>query len=109
MCHKILIENQIEPISIPGPSSIISALTLSSLDTSNFLYLGFLPKNPQKIEKILDKKLYLGIPIVILASSRELIRLLDILDTNYKQTFLSISKEISIFLILMIWSNFVVI
>jgi len=92
---KILIENQIEPISIPGPSSIISALTLSSLDISNFLYLGFLPKNPQKIEKILDKKLYLGIPIVILASSRELIRLLDILDTNYKQTFLSISKEIS--------------
>ena len=48
---KILIENQIEPISIPGPSSIISALTLSSLDISNFLYLGFLPKNPQKIEK----------------------------------------------------------
>ena len=27
---KILIENQIEPISITGPSSILSALTLSS-------------------------------------------------------------------------------
>ena len=34
-------------------------------------------------------------PIVILASSRELIRLLDILDASYKETFLSISKEIS--------------
>jgi len=92
---KVLVENKIEPISIPGPSSIISALTLSTLDISNFLFLGFLPKSSKKIHSILIDRLELNVPIVILASSKELLNIFDTLHVNFKGVFVSISKEIS--------------
>ena len=92
---KILVDKGIEPISVPGPSSIISALILTTLDISNFLFLGFLPKNRNKIEKILFDKLKLNVPLVILLNSKELTTLLDILNKNFRVTFLSVTKEIS--------------
>ena len=38
------LENGIKVESIPGPSSVISALVSSGLPTDKFLFLGFLPK-----------------------------------------------------------------
>lgn len=35
--------------AIPGPCSVIQALVLSGFDTSRFQFVGFLPKNPEKI------------------------------------------------------------
>ena len=92
---KFLIENKIEPISVPGPSSVISALTLSSLDISNFLFLGFLPKNKIKIEEVLEEKLMLKIPVVIFLNSKELSTTVKILNNKFSNTFISITKEIS--------------
>ena len=92
---RILVENSIEPISVPGPSSIISALTLSTIDISNFIFLGFLPKNKKKIIQILHDKIYLGMPLVVFSSSKELKVLIRLLNLNYKHLFISISKEIS--------------
>ncbi|NOQ67820.1 16S rRNA (cytidine(1402)-2'-O)-methyltransferase [Patescibacteria group bacterium] len=42
---KYLIENKIdvEIIPIPGPSAVISALSISGFPTDNFIFLGFVP------------------------------------------------------------------
>ena len=42
---KKLIENNIDIVSIPGPSSVLVALTLSGFDTDKFTFLGFIPKS----------------------------------------------------------------
>ena len=39
-------------LTIPGPSAIIAALSVSSLPTNKFLFLGFLPKKEGKKRKI---------------------------------------------------------
>jgi 16S rRNA (cytidine1402-2'-O)-methyltransferase len=39
-------ERKIKVISIPGPSSVTAALSISGLPTDKFLFLGFLPKRP---------------------------------------------------------------
>ncbi|NSW88981.1 rRNA small subunit methyltransferase 1 [bacterium] len=96
--HKIirfLVENKIEPITVPGPSSVISALTLSTLDISNFLFLGFLPKNKSKMVDILKEKLPINIPLVIFSNTKEVTTIINILNNEFRNTFISISKEIS--------------
>ncbi|OGH19757.1 MAG: 16S rRNA (cytidine(1402)-2'-O)-methyltransferase [Candidatus Levybacteria bacterium RIFCSPHIGHO2_02_FULL_37_13] len=41
--------------SIPGPSSVISALVVSGLPTDKFLFLGYLPKKSGKRKNILNE------------------------------------------------------
>jgi 16S rRNA (cytidine1402-2'-O)-methyltransferase len=41
---KKAIENKIETVSIPGPSALTAALSVSGANLHGFLYLGFLPK-----------------------------------------------------------------
>jgi 16S rRNA (cytidine1402-2'-O)-methyltransferase len=43
------IDEGIEVITVPGPSAIISALTVSGISASNFMYLGFVPS--KKMER----------------------------------------------------------
>ena len=42
---KELIKSNVEIVSIPGPSSVLVALTLSGFDTEKFTFLGFVPKS----------------------------------------------------------------
>ena len=39
-----IIKEGFNVVSIPGPSSVLVALTLSGFDISNFQFLGFIPK-----------------------------------------------------------------
>jgi len=48
---KELIKNNKEIIAIPGPSSVLVALTLSGFDTDRFNFLGFVPKSGKDREK----------------------------------------------------------
>ena len=53
---KVAIENEINVIPIPGACAAINALVASGLDTSEFVFIGFLPMNKklrkEKLEKI---------------------------------------------------------
>ncbi len=42
-------------ISVPGPSSVISALTVSGFNTERFYFQGFLPKKLAEKQKVLEK------------------------------------------------------
>ena len=51
---RTCIEQGIKVESIPGPSSVITALVVSGLPTDKFLFLGFLPKKEGHRKKLLE-------------------------------------------------------
>src|SRR4030065_27608 len=50
---KKAIEENIQIVSIPGPSALIAALSLSGLHTEEFIFIGFLPSKKSQRQKIL--------------------------------------------------------
>lgn len=52
---RLCVEKDIRVIPIPGPSSFLSAISASGLDTSEFTFVGFLPKKAGKRKKLLNK------------------------------------------------------
>ena len=50
-----LIEENIEIESVPGPSAVTAALSVSGLPTDKFLFVGFLPKTEIQKEKFFEK------------------------------------------------------
>ncbi|MHB1660664.1 MAG: 16S rRNA (cytidine(1402)-2'-O)-methyltransferase [bacterium] len=52
---RLCVEKGIRVIPIPGPSSVLSAISSSGLDTSEFTFVGFLPKKTGKRKKLLNK------------------------------------------------------
>ena len=47
-------KNNINVLTIPGPCSVISALSISGLPTDNFFYQGFLPRKKGRHTKLGD-------------------------------------------------------
>jgi 16S rRNA (cytidine1402-2'-O)-methyltransferase len=50
---QLVIENQIPVIPIPGPSAVITAISVSGLPTDAFLFMGFLPHKSKKRRDLL--------------------------------------------------------
>lgn len=90
---KKCIEKKIEITSIPGPCSIITALTLSGLNPISFQFLGFFPKKPKDrdIQKILTFK---GISIFF-ESNKRILKTLKILQKHEKNLYIVLARELT--------------
>ncbi len=52
---QVAIENRIPIVPVPGPSAVITALSVSGLPTDAFLFKGFLPHKPKKRKDLLKQ------------------------------------------------------
>ncbi len=89
------IEKNLMITSIPGPSSIITALQLSGLEIPNFVFLGFLPKNTAGIKSINKKILDLEYSSVIFVPGLRLISFIKNLIEIKINRKISICKEMT--------------
>ena len=75
---RLCLENNIQVDSIPGPSSVITALTLSGLPPDKFLFLGYPPEKPGHrkdwLKSLCDIK---DITIIIFISPHKMLRVLE--------------------------------
>jgi len=89
------IKKNIMITTVPGPSSIISALQLSGLPVNNFKFFGFIPKNKVAVNVLLKEiENTLSTSIFFISGNR----LLDFLNFLLEKEFnrgLSICKEIT--------------
>ena len=90
------IEEDLEVFSVPGPSSVIAALTVSGLPTDTFSFLGFLPHTKAKKKKLLETYLQLESSLIIFESGKRLQKTLDLLaETCRPSTEICICRELT--------------
>jgi len=83
--------------SIPGASSVITALTLSGLPTDKFLFVGYPPKKPGHRETLFQKLTQLPIKttIIIFEGPHHLLRTLNELKKTFGDIDIAICREIT--------------
>ena len=90
-----VIRKRIEVESLPGPSSVIPALTQSGFPTTNFIFEGFLPKKKGRKKKILELSKETK-TVILFESPHRIIKLLnEIKNICGTEKNISISREIS--------------
>ena len=81
--------------SIPGASSIISALQLSGLPVNEFAFVGFTPKNKKKMLDFLNSISSEQKTVILFVSSHKIIQLLEMLTETIPNRNISVCKEIT--------------
>ena len=69
---KMAVENSIPVVSIPGPSAIISALSISGLPTDSFCFEGFIPSRTGERQRFLSNLKHVKKTIVLYESPKRL-------------------------------------
>ncbi|HOF79043.1 MAG TPA: 16S rRNA (cytidine(1402)-2'-O)-methyltransferase, partial [Candidatus Dojkabacteria bacterium] len=88
-------ERKYDVVSIPGPSALTSALSISGLVTDRFAFLGFLPKSDIKRKKLLQEYVNIEGSLIFYESPKRLIKLLDMLKNVFGEKKVGIAKDIS--------------
>ncbi|PIR58035.1 MAG: 16S rRNA (cytidine(1402)-2'-O)-methyltransferase [Parcubacteria group bacterium CG10_big_fil_rev_8_21_14_0_10_38_31] len=85
-------DKNVKIIPIPGPSSVLTLLSVSGIDVSKFLFLGFLPhKKGRKtlIEKIKESEY----PVVVFESKHRLLKLLN--EFKESDSYIVVGRELT--------------
>ncbi len=96
--YKLLqyfINNNLYITSIPGPTSIISALQTSGLPVDSFKFLGFLPKSKKKSEEFIMGIKYEKVTSIFFVSNKRLLSCLSLLNEIMGKRDIAVCKEIT--------------
>lgn len=92
---KLALERGIKVVPIPGPSAVISALSVSGLPTSSFSFFGFPPRTKKQLGEFLeDIKSYPG-TLIFYESPKRIVKTLDIMAEVLGDRGISLSREIT--------------
>lgn len=90
-CRK----NNLPITALPGPSSVINALTLSSIPHNKFLFLGYLSRKSNEQKKIISQLIEWGGAIVFFESPYRIVKTLENLKEILGERQLTITREMT--------------
>jgi 16S rRNA (cytidine1402-2'-O)-methyltransferase len=93
---QYLIAEDINIISLPGPTAAITALTGSGLPTDKFQFYGFLPKKDKELISVLNECSNFYGTSIFYETPHRLVSSLEIIEKNYSsQVHLCVAKELT--------------
>ena len=86
----------IEVIGLAGPSAMITALSISGIDTFEFAFYGFLPRKKSDLDKALKRVLTNPVKtFVFYESPRRIINLIESIKAHMPNASLCVCKELT--------------
>ena len=92
---RLCIDNGIPVIPIPGPSGLITALTVSGKPTDKFTFEGFLSNKGQRRKKQLMKLKDGGRTVVVYESPHRVLKLLEDILEVYGDVDVALARELT--------------
>jgi 16S rRNA (cytidine1402-2'-O)-methyltransferase len=80
---------------LPGASSVDTALVLSGLPTDRFVFVGFLPRGPKQIVRMLEQAGSGGGAIVAFDSAQRIVRTLAAIEARWPDRALAVCRELT--------------
>jgi 16S rRNA (cytidine1402-2'-O)-methyltransferase len=91
---QLALEQEIEVISIPGPSAVLSALTVSGLPMDRFRFEGFLPRKKRR-KRILQELSELSETVVLFESPQRIEKTLNELREVFGNRKAALTRELT--------------
>ena len=92
---KYFLDNNYYITTVPGASSVISALQLSGLPIHNFAFYGFVPKQKSKIKQFFTKMKDINLTSVFFVSAKNLNKTFDKILDLVGEREIAVCKEIT--------------
>lgn len=86
---------QIRVVSIPGATSVMTALVASGLPTDKFVFLGFPPRRPGEQRRFFEKFSDLDLTIIFFESSHRFYKTLKNIEPLFHDAYLAICRELT--------------
>lgn len=88
-------EEGIDVIPVPGPSSIMAALSVSGINLDSFYFLGFLPSRATERRNILKDLWQFGCPVIFFESPHRILDTLDDIAIFYPEKSIIVFRELT--------------
>ncbi len=96
---KLLIEAALqrgtEPVAIPGPTALISALVVSGLPTQPFVFLGFPPARGPQRRRFFEKHAPLAMTLILYESPKKLAKTLKDMLGSWGDRRVAVARELT--------------
>jgi 16S rRNA (cytidine1402-2'-O)-methyltransferase len=96
---QLLIEEALqrgmEPVAIPGPTALISALVVSGLPTQPFVFLGFPPARGAERKRFFERHSRLTMTLILYESPKKLAKTLEDMLENWGERRAAIARELT--------------
>jgi 16S rRNA (cytidine1402-2'-O)-methyltransferase len=81
--------------ALPGPSSVIAALSLSGFEATPFYFVGYVPRSGGGISSFLAQWRALGVTVVCFESPNRIRKLLGQIDTEAPDAHIAVCRELT--------------
>ena len=92
---RFLIDNHVNVVPLPGPTSITTGLIASGLPTDKFQFLGFFPKTAKDKASFYSELNRKNITSIFFESSHRIQKTLEDIFLNYPNSELVVAKELT--------------
>lgn len=92
---RLCVENGLQVIPIPGPSSALAAISASGLDVSEFTFIGFLPKKDGKRRRLIERLKNEKRTFILFEPGRTVEKLLSMIESIPGDVKICYAKELT--------------